>query len=150
MCISKLAVDWWKLVGVRRINSGYVLVWTYWMRTFMLRHELSLDSSVIIQYLSVLYVITVLSQHHAFPRQLRVDLWRFINRKFCGNLTFGRIFVHAPSVILIIIISLHPTTTPPSGPYNKCIRNPVSTLASSACGTVPKERSPEHLPTLLA
>ena len=51
MCISKLAVDWWKLVGVRRINSGYFLVWTYWMRTFMLRHELSLDSSVIIQYL---------------------------------------------------------------------------------------------------
>ena len=27
----------------------------------------------------VLYVITVLSQHHAFPSQLRVDLWRFIN-----------------------------------------------------------------------
>ena len=51
MCISKLAFDWWKLVGVRRINSGYFLVWTYWMRTFMLRHELSLDSSVILQYL---------------------------------------------------------------------------------------------------
>ena len=54
MCISKLGklvVDWWKFVGVMRINSGYFLVWTYWMRTFMLRHELSLDSSVIIQYL---------------------------------------------------------------------------------------------------
>ena len=34
--------------------------------------------------ISVLYVITVLSQHHAFPSQLRVDLWRFINT------TFGR------------------------------------------------------------
>ena len=51
MCISKLAVDWWKLVGIRRINIGYFLVWIYWMRIFMLRHELSLDSSVIIQYL---------------------------------------------------------------------------------------------------
>ena len=63
MCISKLAVDWW----------------TYWMRTFMLRHELSLDSSVIIQYLFYMLSLTVLSQHHAFPRQLRVHLWRFIN-----------------------------------------------------------------------
>ena len=51
MCISKLAADWWKLVGIRRINIGYFLVWIYWMRIFMLRHELSLDSSVIIQYL---------------------------------------------------------------------------------------------------
>ena len=52
MCISKLAVDWWKLVGTRRLISGYVsgLV-TYWMMLFRLRHELSLDSSVIIQYL---------------------------------------------------------------------------------------------------
>ena len=23
MCIIKLAVDWWKLVGIRRLNSGY-------------------------------------------------------------------------------------------------------------------------------
>ena len=30
--------------------------------------------------LSVLYVITILSQHHASPNQPRVDLWRFINR----------------------------------------------------------------------
>ena len=51
MCISKLVFDWWKLVGMRRLNSGYFLVWTYWMRIFMLCHELSLDSSVIIQYL---------------------------------------------------------------------------------------------------
>ena len=52
MCISKLAVDWWKLVGIRRLISGYFSgLATYWMMIFMLRHELSLDSSVIIQYL---------------------------------------------------------------------------------------------------
>ena len=54
MCISKLAVDWWKLVGVRRLNSEYfsgLETYRYWMMPFMLRHELSLDSSVIIQYL---------------------------------------------------------------------------------------------------
>ena len=52
MCISKLAVDWWKLVGIRRLISGYFSgLATYWMMLFMLRHELSLDSSVIIQYL---------------------------------------------------------------------------------------------------
>ena len=52
MCISKLAVDWWKLVGIRRLISGYFSgLETYWMMLFMLRHELSLDSSVIIQYL---------------------------------------------------------------------------------------------------
>ena len=49
MCISKLAVDWWKLVGIRRLISGYFSgLETYWMMLFMLRHELSLDSSVII------------------------------------------------------------------------------------------------------
>ena len=46
--------------------------------SFMLRDELSLDSSVN-NTISVLYVITVLRQHHAFPSQLRVHLWRFIN-----------------------------------------------------------------------
>ena len=52
MCISKLAVDWWKLVGIRRLISGYFSgLETYWMVPFMLRHELSLDNSVIIQYL---------------------------------------------------------------------------------------------------
>ena len=45
-------VDWWKLVGVRRLISGYFSgLATYWMMLFMLRHELSLDSSAIIQYL---------------------------------------------------------------------------------------------------
>ena len=48
------------------------------MMSFMLRDELSLDSSVN-NTISVLYVITVLRQHHAFPSQLRVHLWRFIN-----------------------------------------------------------------------
>ena len=48
-------VDWWKLVSIRRINSGYFLVWTYWMRTFMLRHELSLDSSVITNICFICY-----------------------------------------------------------------------------------------------
>ena len=44
-------VDWWILVGVRRLISGYFSgLATYWMMLFMLRHELSLDSSVIIQY----------------------------------------------------------------------------------------------------
>ena len=52
MCISKLAVDWWKLVGFRRLISGHFSgLETYWMMLVMLRHELSLDSSVIIQYM---------------------------------------------------------------------------------------------------
>ena len=51
MCISKVAVDWWKLVGIRRLMSGYFSgLETYWMMLFMLRHELSLDSSVIIYH----------------------------------------------------------------------------------------------------
>ena len=52
MCIGKLAVNWWTLVGIRRLNCGYFSgLETYWMMPFMLRHELSLDSSVKIQYL---------------------------------------------------------------------------------------------------
>ena len=36
MCISKLAVDWWKLVGIRRLISGYFSgLATYWMMLFM-------------------------------------------------------------------------------------------------------------------
>ena len=38
--------------ALRRLISGYVSgLETYWMMLFMLRHELSLDSSVIIKYL---------------------------------------------------------------------------------------------------
>ena len=74
MCIGKLAVNWWTLVGIRRLNCGYSSgLETYWMMPFMLRHELSLDSSVIIQYL-FLYVITVLSHHGVFPCQLHTPL----------------------------------------------------------------------------
>ena len=74
MCIGKLAVNWWTLVGTRRLNCGYFSgLETYWMMPFMLRHELSLDSSVIIQYL-FLYVITVLSHHGVFPCQLHTPL----------------------------------------------------------------------------
>ena len=52
MCIGKLAVNWWTLVGVRRLNYGYFSgLETYWVMPFMLCHELSLDISVIIQYL---------------------------------------------------------------------------------------------------
>ena len=52
MCIGKLAVNWWTLVGIRRLNCGYFSgLETYWMMPFMLRHEPALDSSVVIQYL---------------------------------------------------------------------------------------------------
>ena len=40
--------------------------------------------SLVLATATVSYVITVLSQHHAFPRQLRVHLWRFINSPRLG------------------------------------------------------------------
>ena len=56
------------------------------MMPFMLRHELALDSPVIIQYLvSVLYVITVLSHHGVFPCQLRtpLEIYQHTNETGC-------------------------------------------------------------------
>ena len=78
MCIIKLADDWWKLVGIRRLNSGYfsgldLLDDAFYASPWALTRQLGNNT------LSVLYVLTVLSQHHAFPSQLRVHLWRFIN-----------------------------------------------------------------------
>ena len=95
MCISKLAVNWWKLVGIRRLNCGYFSgLETYWMMPFMLRHELALESSVIIQYL--FYMLSLFGVTTACSRASYVHLWRFINTHQC---TLGSSFVRGSSFI---------------------------------------------------